>query len=68
MALDEVYAISADRRSPTREVEIELKEGRASDLFVFAPKVDTVASFQIGVRSKAERGPNAAAAFKAIAL
>jgi len=56
VVLDEGDAISGDRRSAIREVEIELKEGRPSDLFVFARKIDAVARFRFSVRSKAERG------------
>ncbi|KRB61533.1 metal-binding protein [Rhizobium sp. Root708] len=56
VVLDEGAAISGDRRSPIREAEIELKEGSPSDLFVFARKMDAVANFRFGVRSKAERG------------
>ncbi|MFK0332790.1 CHAD domain-containing protein [Rhizobium sp. NPDC090275] len=56
VVLDEGNAISDDRHSPIREVEIELKEGSPSDLFVFARKIDAVAAFRFGVRSKAERG------------
>jgi triphosphatase len=56
VVLDEGDAISGDRRSAIREVEIELKEGSPSDLFLFARKIDAVAAFRFGVRSKAERG------------
>ncbi len=56
VVVDEGDAISGERRSPIREIEIELKEGNPRDLFIFARKIDAVTSFRFGVRSKAERG------------
>ncbi|WP_244919937.1 CYTH domain-containing protein [Rhizobium grahamii] len=54
--IDEGEVVSGDRRTPIREAEIELKDGSPSDLLVFARKIDGVAGFRIGVRSKSERG------------
>jgi triphosphatase len=56
VVMDEGEAVAGDRCSSIREVEIELKDGNPSDLFVFARKIDEVARFRFGVRSKAERG------------
>ncbi|MBB2714676.1 CHAD domain-containing protein (plasmid) [Rhizobium sophoriradicis] len=56
VAVDAGQAVSGDRLSPFLEAEIELKDGSSNDLFVFARKIDAVAEFRIGVRSKAERG------------
>lgn len=56
IVVDQGEAVSGDRRSLIREAEIELKDGSPIDLFVFARKIDPVAPFKFGVRSKAERG------------
>jgi inorganic triphosphatase YgiF len=54
--IDAGEANSGDRSSSIREAELELKDGDPSDLFVFARRIDAVAAFRLGVRSKAERG------------
>ncbi|MDQ0322710.1 inorganic triphosphatase YgiF [Pararhizobium capsulatum DSM 1112] len=56
VALDDGQIIAGDRRLPLRELELELKGGGANGLFVFARKIDEIAPFRFGVRSKAERG------------
>lgn len=44
------------RIQPICEVELELKQGTASDLFALAHAVATLVPMRLGVRSKAERG------------
>jgi inorganic triphosphatase YgiF len=56
VVLDQGDIVAGDRRSPVREIEIELKDGNPAHLFVFARKIDGVTPFRFGVRSKAERG------------
>ncbi len=56
VVVDQGEVVAGDRRSPIREVEVELKDGNPSDLFVFARRIDAVTGFRFGVRSKAERG------------
>lgn len=56
VVIDAGEANSGDRSSSIREAELELKDGDPSDLFVFARRIDAVAAFRLGVRSKAERG------------
>ncbi|MEH3116750.1 MAG: CHAD domain-containing protein [Methylorubrum populi] len=45
-----------DRSLPICEVELELKQGTASDLFALAHAVAALVPVRLGVRSKAERG------------
>jgi triphosphatase len=56
VVIDQGEVISGDRRSHICEAEVELKDGKTSDLFVFTRKIDGVTGFRFGVRSKAERG------------
>lgn len=56
VAVDQGEVVSGERSSSIREAEIELKDGRVSDLFAFARRIDAIAAFRFGVRSKAERG------------
>ncbi len=56
VVIDRGEIISGDRCFPIREAEIELKDGKISDLFVCARKIEGVAGFRFGMRSKAERG------------
>ncbi|MBE1507268.1 CYTH and CHAD domain-containing protein [Rhizobium viscosum] len=54
--VDQGEVVSGCRQTLVRELEIELKDGGARDLFVFARKIDAVAPFRFGVLSKSERG------------
>ena len=56
VVIDDGEVISGDRRSPIREGEVELKDGKRTDLFVVARKIDAITGFRFCVRSKAERG------------
>ncbi len=56
VVVDQGEVISGERRSPIRELEIELKDGSPGDLFALARKVDAIAAFRFGVISKSERG------------
>ncbi|MBB2960871.1 CYTH and CHAD domain-containing protein [Methylobacterium sp. R2-1] len=47
---------AGDRILPICEVELELKDGTASDLFALAQAVANLVPVRLGVRSKAERG------------
>ncbi|HEV2543882.1 MAG TPA: CHAD domain-containing protein [Methylobacterium sp.] len=47
---------AGDRIVPICEVELELKDGTASDLFALAQAIANLVPVRIGVRSKAERG------------
>ncbi len=47
---------AGDRILPICEIELELKEGNASDLFALAHAVAALVPVRLGVRSKAERG------------
>lgn len=47
---------AGDRVMTICEVELELKEGTASDLFALAHAIATLVPVRLGVRSKAERG------------
>ncbi|GLR55507.1 MULTISPECIES: hypothetical protein [Rhizobium] len=48
--------MSGNRRSPVREIEVELKDGAPKDLFIFIRKIDAIAPFRFGVQSKSKRG------------
>ena len=52
---------AGDRIVPLCEIELELKEGEASDLFALAHAVAALVPVRVGVRSKAERGEALAA-------
>lgn len=54
--VDTGLVTSGDRHTPILEMELELKDGEASDLFVLARKVEAIAPYKFGVLSKAERG------------
>ncbi len=56
VALDRGEVRVVDRRSPITELELELKDGKAADLFVLARKIEAVVPIAFGVLSKAERG------------
>ncbi|MGF9567718.1 hypothetical protein AAIH70_29940 [Neorhizobium sp. BT27B] len=56
VSLDRGVALSVDREAPFLELELELKEGNARDLFVLARKIEAIVPFRFGVLSKAERG------------
>ncbi len=56
VALDKGNVRAVDRLTPIMELELELKDGRAEDLFVFARKIEAVVPIAFGVLSKAERG------------
>ncbi|KQT06775.1 MULTISPECIES: CHAD domain-containing protein [unclassified Rhizobium] len=45
-----------DRQTPITEMELELKEGTAGDLFTLARQVGAIVPFKLGMLSKAERG------------
>ncbi len=47
---------AGDRIAPICEIELELKEGEASDLFALAHAVGALVPVRLGVRTKAERG------------
>ena len=47
---------AGDRILPLCEVELELKDGTASDLFALAQAIANLVPVRLGVRSKAERG------------
>ena len=53
---DEGIVIAGDRQTSICEIELELKDGDARDLFVLARKFGKVAPVKLGVQSKAERG------------
>ncbi|MEE2861624.1 MAG: CYTH domain-containing protein, partial [Pseudomonadota bacterium] len=54
--LDRGDISAGDRRTPVRELELELKSGEAAPLFDLARKLDAVAPLRLAVLSKAERG------------
>ncbi len=56
VVVDQGEVVSGERSSPICETEIELKDGSPGDLFAFARKIDGIARFRFGVRSKAEKG------------
>jgi len=72
LVLDRGEAVSGDGRSPICEIELELKRGQSSDLFLFARELQKLAPFKLGVVTKAERGYSLVerppAAFKADAI
>lgn len=56
VALDIGEVIAGERRTPVHEIELELKDGKASHLFAFARKIEALVPVKFGVVSKAERG------------
>jgi triphosphatase len=54
--IDTGRAKAGDRQTPIVEMELELKDGDARDLFTLARKIDTIVPYKFGVISKAERG------------
>jgi inorganic triphosphatase YgiF len=56
VALDQGKVVSGERATSICEAEIELKDGDRDSLFIFARKLEAVAPFRFGARSKAERG------------
>ncbi|MDP9811313.1 inorganic triphosphatase YgiF [Rhizobium tibeticum] len=56
VVVDQGEAVSGDRQSAIREVELELKDGDRKDLFILARKVDGIVPSRFGVRSKSEKG------------
>lgn len=54
--IDTGMSRALDRQSPITEMELELKDGDASALFLLARKIDGVVPYKFGVLSKAERG------------
>ncbi len=56
LVIDLGNVVSGDRQTPILEMELELKQGKAGDLFAFARKIEAVVPFKFGVLSKAERG------------
>ncbi|CAN7618722.1 CHAD domain-containing protein [Rhizobium sp. LjRoot258] len=56
VVVDQGEAVSGDRQSAIREVELELKDGDRRDLFILARKVDGIVPSRFGVRSKSEKG------------
>lgn len=56
VAFDRGVARSGDRQAPFQEVELELKDGKAIDLFSLARKIEAAVPVKFGVLSKAERG------------
>lgn len=56
VALDQGEIIAADRRTPVRELEIELREGAPEALFAWVRRVAEVVPVRLGVIAKSERG------------
>ncbi|MDO6414106.1 CHAD domain-containing protein [Sphingomonas sp. BIUV-7] len=56
LVIDRGETIAADRNSPITEIELELKEGAAADLFALARRLDARAPVRPGVLTKSERG------------
>lgn len=56
VALDEGFVVAGDRRTPLREVELELKGGGLSGLFALMHRIGETVPVRFGVRAKAERG------------
>ncbi|MEE2024198.1 MULTISPECIES: CYTH domain-containing protein [Alkalimonas] len=53
---DEGHIVTADSQQPICELELELKTGDVSQLFVLARQLVTALPLRLGVQSKAERG------------
>ncbi|HEV7309599.1 CHAD domain-containing protein [Ensifer sp.] len=56
VALDRGAVVSASRRTPVVEIELELKDGDPKALFVLARRIEAIVPIRFGVMSKAERG------------
>ena len=56
VALDDGNVHARDRQVPVRELELELKEGNAQALFIWARKIEAIVPIRFGVETKAERG------------
>lgn len=56
VVLDQGCIESGGRKDDIREIELELKSGKPSELFGFARKLDAVTPVHIGVLSKSARG------------
>jgi triphosphatase len=56
VALDHGVARGVGREAPYHEIELELKDGKALDLFSLARKIEAIVPVKFGVLSKAERG------------
>lgn len=54
--VDTGLVTAGDRHTPILEMELELKDGNAIDLFVLARRIEVVVPCKFGVLSKAERG------------
>jgi inorganic triphosphatase YgiF len=56
LALDEGHVRAGQKSSPLAEVELELKKGKASDLFKAARRVAGLAPVKLALKSKSEQG------------
>jgi inorganic triphosphatase YgiF len=56
LALDEGHVRAGQKSSPLAEVELELKRGKASDLFKAARVVAGLAPIKLALKSKSEQG------------
>jgi inorganic triphosphatase YgiF len=56
LVLDQGEIHAHGRTAVVSEIELELKQGSASDLFRLAHKLDAIAPVRVGVLSKSERG------------
>jgi inorganic triphosphatase YgiF len=56
LALDEGHVRAGEKSSPLAEVELELKKGKASDLFKAARVVAGLAPVKLALKSKSEQG------------
>jgi inorganic triphosphatase YgiF len=56
LALDEGHVRAGQKSSPLAEVELELKSGKASDLFKAARVVAGLAPIKLALKSKSEQG------------
>jgi inorganic triphosphatase YgiF len=56
MAIDEGKIIAADSSRPVSEIELELKHGKAADLFKIARDILDIVPAHLAFKSKSERG------------
>ena len=56
VALDRGEVIANGRRAPIHEIELELKRGKAAELFRLAREFDAIVPLRIAGKAKAERG------------
>lgn len=56
VSLDHGAARGVGREAPFHEVELELKDDKALDLFALARKIEAIVPVKFGILSKAERG------------